>query len=94
MCADLRIEVQQIDADNEMMNAPLVTLTKEQCDAVNRGETVNLQIDCTPCVLVRQDVYEGARQNADSPREAYPAVLRALDLDDDSPEQYLEYLNE
>jgi hypothetical protein len=30
----------------------------------------------------------------ESPRDTYPAVLKVLDQSDDSPDQYLDYLNE
>jgi hypothetical protein len=89
--------------------APLVatrevamTLTADQVSKVNEGQPVTV----TPpevgaeCVLLRADVYARIRNlliyddSEMDPREAYPAVLKALDEDDESPAQYLEYLNE
>lgn len=72
-----------------------MTLTHNQADAVRKGESVVLDVDGIPCVLVRQDVFENVRRAAEpSPRASYPAVLKALDQDDESAGQYLEYLDE
>lgn len=77
-----------------------MTLSAQQLQAIAHGETIELTIDGTHCVVVRQDVYErGLGQQAlsppaASPRELYPAVLKALAPFDESPEQYLEYLDE
>jgi hypothetical protein len=76
-----------------------MTLTAEQAAAVKDGEPVQVtppEIG-TPCVLVRADVFNRVRTLIDpetefSPRETYPAVLKALDQWDESPDQYLEYL--
>lgn len=72
-----------------------MTLTNEQRTALENGESIPLVVDGTPCVLLRRDVYEEVRRTIEpSPRETYPAVLKALDRDDVAPDQYLEYLNE
>jgi len=71
-----------------------MTLTPEQRTAIESGESVSIVVDGTRCVLVRQDVYDETQRLLDfSPRPTYPAVLKALDRDDD-PQHYLEYLNE
>jgi hypothetical protein len=70
-----------------------MTLTTEQRRALEKGESVALDIDGTPCIVIRKDVYDEER-TGDGPRTFYPAVLNALDRDDESPEQYLEYLDE
>ncbi|HUQ68151.1 MAG TPA: hypothetical protein VM165_01435 [Planctomycetaceae bacterium] len=78
-----------------------MTLTSEQAAAVKDGEPIRV----TPpevgadCVLVRADVYDRVRSLVETggdfqPRETYPAVLKALDQIDESPEQYLEYLSQ
>ena len=66
-----------------------MTLTKEQQQALQKGESIRIEVDGTRCVLIREDLYDEA-----SPRASYAAVLKALDKDDESPEQYLEYLDE
>jgi hypothetical protein len=72
-----------------------MTLTTEQLHAIEAGEAIELTIDGTRCIIVRQDIYDRAQQVVDpSPRETYPAVLKALEKFDESPEQYLEYLND
>ena len=70
-------------------------LTAQQLQAIDNGETIEVTIGSTPCVVVRQDVYQRTSPFAEpGPRETYPAVLKALDSCDVAPEQYLEYLNE
>ena len=74
---------------------PSMTLSAQQLQAIEHGETIALTIEGTHCVVLRQDVYQRATSPAElSPREMYPAVLRALDQFDESPEQYIEYLDE
>ncbi|MDZ4685739.1 MAG: hypothetical protein SH850_11790 [Planctomycetaceae bacterium] len=76
-------------------------LTTEQAAAVKDGEPVRVtppEIGA-PCVLVRADVFDRVRTLIDAdadfrPRETYPAVLKALDQWDQSPDQYLEYLHD
>jgi hypothetical protein len=77
-----------------------MTLTSEQAIAVKQGEPVRLQPPevGAPCVLLRADIYDRVQLLLDSesdlcPRDKYPAVLKVLDQDDESPEQYLEYLD-
>ena len=72
-----------------------MNISAEQIQAIEQGEAVELAIHGTRCVVLRQDIYERVKLVLEpSPRETYPAVLKALDRDDESPEQYLEYLNE
>jgi hypothetical protein len=72
-----------------------MTLTTQQLQAIEDGRPVELTIQGTHCVVLRQDVYERVKLIVEpSPREMYPAVIKALDKFDESPEQYLEYLNE
>jgi len=72
-----------------------MTLSAEQLQAIEAGEAIELTIDGTRCVVVRHDVYDRVKRVIEpSPRETYPAVLKALDKFDESPEQYLEYLND
>jgi hypothetical protein len=76
-----------------------MNLTIEQIEAVKEGEPVRVAgseigIDC---VLLRADVYERVKNlihGVSELRDTYPAVLKALDASDDSPEQYLEYLDD
>ena len=75
-----------------------MTLSAQQLQAIEQGETIELTIEGTHCVLLRQDVYQrdicqqGPSPEESSPRQMYPAVLRAIEQFDESPEQYLEYL--
>ena len=72
-----------------------MTLSAEQLQAIEAGEAITLTIDGTHCVVLRQDIFERAQLAIEpSPRQSYPAVLKVLDELDESPEQYLEYLNE
>lgn len=71
-----------------------MTLTQEQRNAIDRGQPVPIVVDGTPCVLVREDVFEQSLHEDSGPRSAYAAVLKALDRDDENTDQYLEYLNE
>ncbi len=78
-----------------------MVLTVAEIDALKRGTAVpcTLEEAGTPCVLVRADVFETLKQQAEGfadlrPRETYAAVLRALDAVDEHPDQYLEYLND
>ena len=72
-----------------------MTLSTDQWQAIVAGQAVELVIQGTRCVVIRQDLYEPAASNVgSSPRETYPAVLKVLDQADNSPEQYLEYLND
>ena len=72
-----------------------MTFSTQQLQAIANGEAVELTIKGTPCVVLRKDVYARVKSVIEpSPREMYPAVLKVLDQVDESPEQYLEYLNE
>ncbi|MEX2172383.1 MAG: hypothetical protein WD851_23890 [Pirellulales bacterium] len=72
-----------------------MTLSAEQLQAISEGEAVELTIKGTHCVVLRHDLYERVKRVIEpSPRDTYPAVLKALDKFDETPEQYLEYLND
>ena len=72
-----------------------MTITTQQLQALEDGQVVELTIAGTRYVIVRQDVYERVNAIVETrPRQTYAAVLKALDNSDESPEQYLEYLNE
>ena len=72
-----------------------MTLSAQQLQAIEHGETIEFTIEGTHCVVLRQDVYQRATSPAESsPRETYSSVLKALDQFDEFPEQYLEYLDE
>ncbi len=76
-----------------------MNLTIEQIEAIKEGEPVrvaNSEVGMD-CVIVRADIYENVQSllnDGGDPREMYPAVLKALDACDESPDQYLEYLDE
>ena len=76
-----------------------MTLSAQQLRAIERGEAIELTIEGTRCIVLRQDIYQrdvvlqASSQNT-STRGIYPAVVKALDRFDESPEQYLEYMNE
>ena len=76
-----------------------MNLTTEQIEAIKVGETVRVADSeiGMDCVVVRADIYENATSLINvgiNPRDMYPAVLKALDSCDESPDQYLEYLDE
>lgn len=72
-----------------------MVLSAQQLQAIEQGEAVELTLDGTRCVVVRKDVYQTVASAAEpNARETYPAVLKALDQFDESPDQYLEYLDE
>ena len=51
----------------------VMTLTKQQKEAVERGEAVSMTVDGTECVLVKKDVYELVR---DLIEEAHPRTMK------------------
>jgi hypothetical protein len=69
-----------------------MNISQDQIRAVEQGEAVRLHADDVELVVLRADLYERLAGVSDSPREAYPAVLKALG--DDDPDQFLEYLDE
>jgi hypothetical protein len=72
-----------------------MTLSTDQWQAIVDGQAVELIIQGTRCVVIRQDLYERAASMIETnPRQSYGAVLKVLDQFDESPEQYLEYLND
>lgn len=72
-----------------------MTLSAQQLQAISEGEAVELTIHGTHCVLMPRDLYlQTNPSDESSPRESYATVLKVLDGFDDTPEQYLEYLNE
>ncbi|WP_299461869.1 hypothetical protein [uncultured Gimesia sp.] len=52
-------------------------LTKEQSEAISRGEEVPVKIEGTECVVIRRDVYVQAIKTM---REAHPGDLSEADL--------------
>ncbi len=68
-----------------------MNISQQQIDAVESGKVLSIPLDETECVIIRKEVFEKVR-NALEIEETYPAILEALD--DENPEQYLEYLNE
>lgn len=68
-------------------------LSPQQQQAIHEGAAVPITVAQTDCVIVRKDVYEQSRADAD-PRWLYAAVLKAWDADDDNPAQYEEYLRD
>tara|TARA_R110002124_G_scaffold78666_8_gene209894 strand:+ start:849 stop:1070 length:222 start_codon:yes stop_codon:yes gene_type:complete len=66
-------------------------LTQAQLEAVSRGEKVSIKIGDLDCILIREDLFEKLQDIRDT-EESYSAVIEALD--DENPDQYLEYLNE
>lgn len=71
-------------------------LTLEQVRAVRGGDAVSVDIDGTPCILVRRDVCESSKGGIDDGvdvRGTYGAVLRAWDQDgtEPFPDDYQQY---
>ncbi|MDB5385833.1 MAG: hypothetical protein JWM11_1479 [Planctomycetaceae bacterium] len=76
-----------------------MNLTIEQIEAVKDGELVRIADSEIgfDCVVLRADVYERVKTRAadcSDPRETYAAVLKVLDANDESTDQYLEYLDD
>ena len=70
-----------------------MVISEQQIEAAKRGEPVHLQADDVDVVMLRADLFSQlqAGQAGGDPRAAYPAILRAWDQDDDTPEDYEEY---
>lgn len=68
-----------------------MNVSQQQIEAVERGDVLSIPLEKTDCVIIRKEVFEKIR-NALEIEETYPAILDALD--DENPDQYLEYLNE
>jgi len=66
-------------------------ITQEQIHAAEQGAAIRVQAG-VELVLVRADLYDRLTRLLDDPAETYAAVLEALD--EENPEQYLEYLDE
>jgi hypothetical protein len=65
--------------------------------ALDHGEPVPVKIDDKECIVVQKHVFERLKNQVFddmSPREAYPAVLKVIDKDDENPDQYLDYLQD
>jgi hypothetical protein len=77
-----------------------MNITPEQKHALDSGEAINVTVDGLPCVVLPQEKYDRVQQLIEGddrdfdPREMYPLILKALDADDENPEQYLEYLDD
>ena len=61
--------------------------TPEERDAVIHGEEVSLDVEGTPCVVVRRDVFDRLKQNPGQVgvdvRGTYAAVMKAWDQEPD-----------
>lgn len=68
-----------------------MNLTQAQSEAVSRGEIVSIKVGELDCILIREDLFEKLQKIRDT-EESYSAVIEALD--DENPDQYLDYLNE
>jgi hypothetical protein len=71
-----------------------MNLTQEQEEAIQAGEPVEVELARKPCIILPKETYQEMRETEPSPRETYSNVLKAIDQDDENPEQYLEYLEE
>jgi len=50
-----------------------MNITKEQLEAVESGEAVELTLDGTECVVIKKDVYESVRDLID---DAHPKTMK------------------
>ena len=66
-------------------------VSTEQIEAIERGETVQVTLDDTECVIIRKDLYEKLGLLEVRPEEAYPVILEAWDSSG-SPEDSTDYL--
>jgi hypothetical protein len=74
-------------------------LTADQLKALDQGEPIPVRIEDKDCVVVHKEVFDRLKgllyDNSEwVPREAYPAILRAIDSDDEDTDQYLDYLKD
>lgn len=70
-------------------------LTPEQSQALAQGDAIRIVINGTPCVLLRQDCYYPKVIDDEADLSVwYPAVIEVLNQEDESPDQYLEYLDD
>jgi len=64
-------------------------LTNEQLQALDHGGAVPVIVDGRHCVVLRQEIFDRVKRAVEyddsdmSPEEAYPAVLRAWDQEED-----------
>lgn len=84
------------ESERDTIGNYTMTLSPDQLHALEGGQPVLLTVMGTPCIVVRQDVYERTVSSSgeETPRDSYAAVLKALDACDEDTEQYLAYLNE
>lgn len=71
-----------------------MNLNKELEKALLAGEPIEVELAGKTCVILSKEVYQQIRDDDFSPRETYARVLKAIDKDDENPEQYLEYLKD
>ncbi len=69
-------------------------LTEDQEKAIQAGQAIEVILAGTACVILSQNSYRQLLETEPSPRETYAMVLKAIDQDDEYPEQYLEYLKD
>ena len=70
-----------------------MNLNQELERALLAGEPVEVEIAGTACVILSTQTYRRITEGELTPRDTYAAVLKAIDADDENPDQYLEYLN-
>lgn len=71
-----------------------MNLTKEQEKAIQSGQPIELELAGTTCVILPKETYCELLDMDLSVRETYATVLKAIDADDENPDQYLEYLKD
>jgi hypothetical protein len=76
------------------LGAESMNLTQDQEKAIQAGQAIEVEVAGTPCVILPKQTYREMLEAEVSIRETYGAVLNAIDQDDESPEQYLEYLKD
>ena len=56
----------------------MMQLSMEQIEAIDAGDAVQISVDDTPCVVVRQDVYERLlpQSGSELPMEVVAALVR------------------
>ena len=71
-----------------------MNLTKAQQKAIQAGEPVEVEFAGKACVILPKETYCEMLEGESAVRETYGTILKAIDQDDENPEQYLEYLKD
>jgi len=74
----------------------MMQLSMEQIEAIDAGDAVPISVDDTPCVVVRQDIYERLlpQSGSEIPPEAVGGLVRENMADYDAGDPLLDSYQE